>query len=160
MFDNIPMSAEGFARLKKEIEHLENDELPPIIERLAAARAEGDLKENAEYHDAREAQARVKGKIDDLKGRLSCAQIIDPGDMKKDEIRFGATFQAKLAKNGTIREYTLVGYGDEDVDSGRIYCKTPLANVFLGKKVGDVVQFKGRKNVDVYEVVSITYGNY
>lgn len=154
------MSADGYARLKKEIEHLENDELPPIIERLAAARAEGDLKENAEYHDAREAQSRVKGKIDDLKGRLASAQIINPNDMNKDEIRFGATFQAKWEKNGKIREYTLVGYGDEDVDSGRIYCKAPLASVFLGKKVGDVVEYEGRKGFERYEVLSITYGNY
>lgn len=154
------MSAEGYARLKKEAEYLEYEALPPVIERLAAARAEGDLKENAEYHDARDEQARVKGKIEDIKGKLASAQIINPADMKKDEIRFGATFRVKVVRNQSEKEYTLVGYGDEDADCGKIYCKSPLAMEFLGKKVGETARFKARKGVDVYEILSITYGNY
>ena len=111
MNDPIPMTREGYARLKKEIERLENEEMPPILERLAAARAEGDLKENAEYHGARESQGLLQAKINDLKSRIGRAQIIDPSMIPQDEIRFGATIVVKRLKDGRTLKYTLVGAG-------------------------------------------------
>lgn len=157
MFNSIPMSSEGYARLQKEVERLENEEMPRVLERLAIARAEGDLRENAEYHDAREAQSFLKGKIDDLKSRIARAQIIDPSTMPKDEIRFGATFVVKRLSDQAVLKYTLVGEGDENTAEGKILCTCPLARGFLGKKVGEVAKVKVPKGIMDYEVQSIVY---
>lgn len=153
----IPMTREGYARLKKEIERLENEEMPPILERLAAARAEGDLKENAEYHGARESQGLLQAKINDLKNRIGRAQIIDPSTIPQDEIRFGATIVVKRLKDGRVLNYTLVGAGEEDFDSGKILCTCPLAQGFLGKKVGDVAEIKVPAGLLKFEVQEISY---
>ncbi|MBQ9873533.1 MAG: transcription elongation factor GreA [Thermoguttaceae bacterium] len=157
MNDLVPMTREGYARLKKEIERMENEEMPPIIERIAIAREEGDLRENAEYHGARESLALLKAKIDDLKDRASRAQIIDPSEMPQDEVRFGATVVVKRAKDKKELTYTLVGAGEEDFDAGKILCSCPLAKTFLGKKVGDVAEFKSARGVQKFEILKISY---
>lgn len=165
MFDPIPMTREGYNRLKKEIERLENEEMPPILERLANARAEGDLKENAEYHGARESQGLLQAKINDLKGQISRAQIIDQSMIPQDEIRFGATFKAKLFNDEDdpddfdIVQFTLVGAGDEDFDTGRIIVTCPLAQGFLGKKVGDLTEIKVPAGIRKYEILEISYND-
>lgn len=153
------MTQEGYNRLRKEIARIETDEMPIVRERIAAARAEGDLSENAEYHGARESLALLQAKVDDLKSRLGRAQIIDPADMPQDEIRFGASFETKLddGKKVTTKKFKLVGAGEEDLDNGHILVTCPLAQKFLGKKVGDKVETKVRAGVRRYEVVSITY---
>lgn len=159
MYDPIPMTREGYNRLKKEIERLENEEMPIILERLAAAREEGDLKENAEYHGARESQGQLQAKIYDLKGRISRAQIIDPASVPQDEIRFGATIVVKRLNDDEILEYTLVGAGDEDFDTGKILATCPLAQGFLGKKVGEIAEIQVPAGLKRFEIQKITY-NY
>ena len=153
----IPMTREGYNRLKKEIERLENEEMPIILEKIATARAEGDLSENAEYHGARESQSLLQAKIDQLKGRIGSAQIINPSDMPQDEIRFGATFEAKCLNGSKDLKYTLVGAGEDDVEAGRILVTSPLAQMFLGKKVGDKVGVKAKTGLKKYEVTSVSY---
>ena len=157
MSDSIPMTREGYARLKKEIERLENEELPPILERLANARAEGDLRENAEYHGARESQALLLAKINSLKGRISRAQIIDPSTMPQDEIRFGATVVVEDIEEEETDKFTLVGAGEDDVDAGRILCTCPLAQGLLGKKVGEIAEVKVPSGLVKYKVLEIHY---
>ncbi|MDD3589405.1 MAG: transcription elongation factor GreA [Thermoguttaceae bacterium] len=157
MYDPIPMTNEGYARLNKEIERLERDEIPPILERIAIAREEGDLSENAEYHGARETLALLKAKIADLKDRIGRAQIIDPSAMPQDEIRFGATIVVKRMRDKKELTYTLVGAGEEDFEVGKILCTCPLAQSFLGKKVGDSAEFKSPRGVQTFKIMNISY---
>ena len=156
--DPIPMTREGYNRLKKEIERLEVEEMPVILERLANARAEGDLSENAEYHGARESQGLLQAKINDLKSRVGRAQIIDPSLMPQDEIRFGATIVVKRLNDNKVLQYTLVGAGEEDFDTGKILVNCPLAQGFLGKKVGDKVAIRVPAGIKKFEIQSIKYG--
>ncbi|MBR5627020.1 MAG: transcription elongation factor GreA [Thermoguttaceae bacterium] len=157
MYNSIPMTREGYNRLKKEIARLENEEMPPILERLANAREEGDLKENAEYHGARESQGLLQAKINDLKNRIGRAQIIDPSTVPQDEIRFGASIVVKRLNDNRILNYTLVGAGEEDFDTGKILVTCPLAQGFLGKKVGDIAEIKVPAGLKKFEIQKITY---
>ncbi|MGI5831622.1 MAG: transcription elongation factor GreA [Thermoguttaceae bacterium] len=158
MMDSFPMTREGYNRLKKEIDRLENEEMPIIREQIATARAEGDLSENAEYHGAREKQGILQSKIDALKGKLGRAQIINPSEMPQDEIRFGATFVAKRLDDNKTLTYKLVGSGEEDPVNGKILVSSPLAKAFLGKKEGDHVEFRTPKGiVRKFTVESITH---
>jgi transcription elongation factor GreA len=158
MSDAIPMTREGYNKLKSEAERLEKEEMPLILERLANARAEGDLKENAEYHGARESQGMLQAKINDLNAKLSRATIIDPADMPKGEIRFGATIVVEDLEMGDEDEYTLVGAGEEDYLEGKILVTSPLAQGFLGKKVGDVAEIQVPAGVRKYKVLKVDYG--
>ena len=107
MSDIIPMTRTGYNKIKAEAERLENDEMPKILKRLAEARAEGDLKENAEYHGARESQGMMQAKINQLRGKLSCASIIDPSKIPKDEVAFGATVVVKDLDTGEQHDVSL-----------------------------------------------------
>ena len=156
---SIPMTREGYNRLKKEIERLENEEMPKVRDQIATARAEGDLSENAEYHGAREKQGLLQAKINELKGRLGNAEIIDPKDMPQGEIRFGATFTAIQLDNNKTKTYTLVGAGEDDPARGKILATSPLAKAFLGKKEGDEAVFITPRGVKrIFKIETITYG--
>lgn len=157
MYDPIPMTREGYNRLKKEVERLENEEMPVIVERLANARAEGDLSENAEYHGARESQGMLQAKINDLKNRIGRAQIIDQSAIPQDEIRFGASIKVKRLNDNKTLHYTLVGAGDEDFDAGKILVTSPLARGFLGKKVGDKADIMVPAGLKKFEILEIKY---
>ena len=157
MNDALPMTREAYARLKDEIDRLEKEELPPILQRLAAARAEGDLRENAEYHGARESQALLLAKINDLKSRASRATIIDESAVNRDEIRMGAKFVVKSLKDNKTQTFQLVGFGDDDAKSGKILCSCPLGKGFLGKKVGDIAEIKVPVGLLKFEILEISY---
>lgn len=157
MYDPIPMTREGYNRLKKEVERLENEEMPIIVERLANARAEGDLSENAEYHGARESQGMLQAKINDLKSRIGRAQIIDASTIPQDEIRFGASITVKRLNDNKTLHYTLVGAGDEDFDAGKILVTSPLARGFLGKKVGETAAIQVPAGLKRFEILEIKY---
>lgn len=149
------MSRSGFDKLKAELDHMENVEMPKVAERIAEARSAGDLKENAEYHGARETQGMLQAKINLLKDKLSRARIVDASTLPKDEVVFGATVVVKDLKFGDTEEYTLVGAGDEDYDTGKILISSPLAKGLVGKKVGDKVEIQVPKGVMKYEVLEI-----
>lgn len=157
MSEPIPMTREGYNRLKKEVERLENEEMPEIVTRLANARAEGDLSENAEYHGARESQGLLQAKINDLKSRIGRAQIIDPSSIPQDEIRFGATIRVKRLNDNRELRYTLVGAGDEDFDEGKILVTSPLARGFLGRKAGDIAEIRVPAGLKRFEILEIKY---
>ncbi len=155
--DNIPMTREGYNKIRAEVDRLETEEMPPILERLANARAEGDLKENAEYHGARESQGLLQARINELKGKLSRATIIDPSAMPQDEVRFGA--KVKVQKTGAKRPetYTLVGAGEEDYDEGKILVSSPLAQGLLGKKKGEVATIQLPNREMELTVLEVSY---
>lgn len=155
--DSIPMTREGYNKIRAEVERMETEEMPVILERLASARAEGDLKENAEYHGARESQGLLQARINELKAKLNRATIIDPSTMPQDEIRFGARIKVRKTGSKRAEEYTLVGAGDEDYDEGKILVTSPLAQGFLGKKKGDVVQIQVPNRVLEFTVLEVAY---
>ena len=153
----IPMTQAGYNKIKAEIEQLEMVEMPKITEKIAEARAEGDLRENAEYHGQRERQGQMQAKINYLKSKLSKASIIDPSKLPKDEVVFGCTVTVKDLQYGDEEEYTLVGAGEEDYDKGKILCTSPIGLGLIGKKVGDSAEIKAPKGIIKFEVVSIRF---
>jgi transcription elongation factor GreA len=157
MSDSIPMTRAGYEKIKAELAQLENVVMPDIAEKLAAARAEGDLKENAEYHAQRESQGQTQAKINLLRDKLSRATIYDPSNSPKDQVAFGAIVVVKDLKYQDEEEYTLVGAGEEDYDCGKILVTSPVGQGLLGKKIGEVAAIQTPKGVTKLEVVSIRY---
>jgi transcription elongation factor GreA len=158
MSDSIPMTREGYNKIRAELERLETEEMPVILERLANARAEGDLSENAEYHGARESQGLLQAKINELKGKLGRAAILDPASMPQGEVRFGATVRVQRTGGKRQETYTLVGAGEEDYDLGKILVTSPLAQGFLGKKKGDKVTIQLPNRTSEFTVLDVSYG--
>ncbi|MEQ8849626.1 transcription elongation factor GreA [Botrimarina sp.] len=157
MSDILPMTRVGYDKLRAELDELENEKMPEITKRLAEARAEGDLKENAEYHGARESQGMLQAKINLLKDKLSRAEIIDTSKLPKDEVVFGCTVTVKDLDFGDTEEFTLVGAGEEDFDNGKINITSPLAQGLVGKKVGQTAEVEVPAGTNRFEIVSIEF---
>ena len=157
MSDRVPMTQEAYNKRRVEIEHLENVEMPKIAEKIAEARAEGDLKENAEYHAQREAQGMLQAKINDLKSRLARAAIVDQSKIPKDEVAFNATVKVLDVDLDDEEEITLVGDGDEDYDAGKYLITSPIGQGLLGKKVGETAEIEVPKGVITFKVLEISY---
>ncbi len=160
MNDYIPMTREGYNKKRAEIARLENEEMPLIAEKIATARSEGDLSENAEYHAQREAQGMLQAKINKLKSDLAQATIVDPTKMPSDEIAFGATVVVKDLDAGDEEEFSLVGAGDEDYDEGRYLITSPIGQGLVGKKVGDVAEIPVPRGILHYKVLAIRYADH
>jgi transcription elongation factor GreA len=157
MAELIPMTREGYNKLRAELDQMENVDMPKVTQRVADARAEGDLRENAEYHGARESQGMLQAKINLLKDKLSRATIIDPTKVPRDEVAFGATVKVKDLDFDDEEVFTLVGAGEEDYDSGKILATSPIGSGLLGKKIGDVAEIEIPKGTLKFEILSIDY---
>ena len=157
MDDMFPMTRKGYEKLKAEAEHLDGVVLPGIAEKIAAARSEGDLKENAEYHAQREAQGMIQAKLNLLRTKLAKAQIIDPATLPRDQVCFGATVTVKDVDLDEEEVFTLVGAGEEDYDKGRILVTSPLGAGLLGKKIGQKAKIPAPKGSYELEVVGISF---
>ena len=140
MIDSVPMTREGYNKIKAEIDRLENEELPAVTEKIAEAREEGDLKENAEYHAQRENQGMLMAKINELKDKVARASIVDPSQLPKDEVVFGCTVTVEDVAYGDEEVFTLVGAGEEDYDTGKILVTSPFGQGLIGKKVGETAE--------------------
>jgi transcription elongation factor GreA len=155
MSDRIPMTQSGYEKLRAEVEHMNTVEMPKIAARVAAARSEGDLSENAEYHGARESQGMMQAKINMLADKLARAVIVERPKEANGEVVFGATVVVKDLKFGDEEIYVLVGAGEEDFDAGRINVTSPLAQGLLGRKVGETVAIAvpaGTMRMEILEV--------
>ena len=157
MSDRIPMTRAGYDKLKSEVEQLETVEMPKLAQRVTAARSEGDLSENAEYHGARESQGMLQAKINVLRDKLARAVIVERAKEPNGEVVFGATIRVKDLKFGDEEEYVLVGAGEEDFDSGRINVASPLAQGFLGRKVGEKVAIDVPAGTLTYEILEVRF---
>ena len=155
--ERVPMTQQAYNKRKAEIDEMENVQMPAIAEKIAEARAEGDLKENAEYHAQRENQSHLHRKISELKSRLSRAQIVDPNQIPRDQVAFGATVKVLDVDIDDEEEITLVGDGDEDYDAGKYLITSPIGRGFLGKKVGELVNIEVPKGTLQFKVLEITY---
>jgi transcription elongation factor GreA len=157
MTERVPMTRTGYEKLRAELNDMENEQMPLIEKRIAEARAEGDLKENAEYHGARESQGLLQAKINMLKDKLSRAEIIDRSTLPKDQVVFGVTVKVKDLEFGDTEEFTLVGAGDEDYDEGRILITSPLGQGLLGKKVGEIAEFEVPAGTNRLEILELHF---
>jgi len=157
MSDYIPMSRTGYDKLKAELDQYENIEMPKIAKRIAEARAEGDLKENAEYHGARESQGMLQAKINMLRDKLGRAQIVDTSALPKDQVAFGATVVVKDLEFGDDETFTLVGAGDENYDEGKILITSPLAQGLVGMKVGQKVEIDVPAGTMKFKILEIRF---
>ena len=157
MVERVPMTQDAYNKRKAEIDDMENVQMPAIAEAIAEARAEGDLKENAEYHAQREKQGLLQAKINELKSRLSRAQIVDPNQIPKDEVAFGATVKVLDVDLDDEEDITLVGDGDEDYDNGRYLITSPIGRGLLGKKVGETAEIEVPKGTIKFKVLQIDY---
>ena len=155
MAERVPMTRTGFDKLKAELNEMENEQMPVIEKRIAEARAEGDLSENAEYHGARESQGMLQAKINMLRDKLSRADIVDTSKLPKDQVVFGVTVKVKDLDFGDEEEFTLVGAGEEDYDLGKILITSPLARGLLGKKVGEKVEIEVPAGTNRFEILEI-----
>ncbi len=151
------MTRTGYNKIKAEVEQYENEDMPKIAQRIADARAEGDLKENAEYHGARESQGMLQAKINQLKGKLSLAHIIDTSNLPKDEVAFSATVKVLDIDIEEEEEITLVGAGEEDYDTGKYLVTSPIGKGLLGAKVGDEVEIAVPKGTINFKILEIRY---
>jgi transcription elongation factor GreA len=155
--ERIPMSREGYDRLKADLDRMQNVEMTEVAKRIAAARELGDLSENAEYHAAREDQGMLQARIDALKDKLSRAYFIDKNNLPSDIVVFGARVQVKDLDLGDEETFELVGPGDEDYNNNKILTTSPIGQGLLGKKRGDVAEINAPMGKIRFEVVDITF---
>ncbi len=152
-----PMSKMGYEKLASELENLKSVERPRVVEEIDVARSHGDLKENAEYHAAREKQAFIEGRIVELGDLLGRAQIIDPESYEHNSVKFGSSVVIQDIDTEKESRYTIVGVAEANLDKGYISTNSPLARAMLGKKVGDEFKVRLPKGESEFEIVSISY---
>lgn len=152
-----PISREGFDKLREEIRRMEEEDMPAIAEKIAEARAEGDLSENAEYHAQREAQGLLQAKINQLRTKLADSYIVDKSKMPKGVVTFGSVVTIKDLSDDMEEKYEFVGPGEEDYTGEvmKILTGSPLASALMGKKTGDRVEVPLPKGTAEYEIVAI-----
>jgi transcription elongation factor GreA len=157
MTERIPMSREGYDRLKADLDRMQNAEMIEIAKRIAAARELGDLSENAEYHAAREDQGMLQARINALKDKLSRAYFMDKNNQAGDSVVFGARVQVKDLDLGETETFELVGPGDEDYNNNKILTSSPIAQGLIGKKRGDVAEIQVPMGKLRFEIVEISF---
>ncbi len=154
--DKIPLTRAGFEALGAELKQLKSVERPAIIKAIAEAREHGDLSENAEYHAARERQSFIEGRVKELEGILSLAEVIDPAKLS-GAVKFGATIRIVDEDTDEERTYQIVGEPEADIENGRLNVKSPLARALIGKDEGDSVEVRTPGGEKSYEILSISY---
>ncbi len=157
MVEKVPVTVDGYAALNAELKDLKSVQRPDVIRAIAEAREHGDLSENAEYHAAREKQSFIEGRVKELEGLISRADVIDPAKLSGDTIKFGAT--VKLVDEDTDEEKTfqIVGEPEANIETGRLNIKSPLARALIGKEEGDTVEVMTPGGGKSYEILSVIY---
>lgn len=154
----IPITKGGYDRLRKELAHLKKVERPAVIKSIAEAREHGDLKENAEYHAARDKQSFLEGRIKELGTRIADAEIIDTDRLSSDKVVFGATVSLRDLDGKAKKKYTLVGQDESDLKNGCISVVSPVGKALIGRKIGDEVTIKTPVKTITYEILGISFG--
>jgi transcription elongation factor GreA len=155
--DKVPMTPGGYAALEEELKHRQQVERQRIIQAISEARALGDLSENAEYHAAKEAQSHNEGRILELEGLISRADIIDATKLEGGTIKFGATVTLLDDDTEEKKVYQIVGEPEADVKSGKVSISSPIARALIGKKQGDSVEVHTPGGGKSYEIVSVAF---
>ena len=155
--NKIPMTADGYDNLQKELKKLLNEDRPNIIEAIAEARSHGDLSENAEYQYAKEQQSLIEGKIADLESAISRAEVIDVKSLEGDDIKFGATVEIEDDNTGEIATYQIVGEYESDIKNNKLSVNSPLAKGLINKSIDDIVEINSPKGQKSYTIKSVKY---
>ena len=155
--NKIPMTANGYDNLQKDLKKLLNEDRPNIIEAIAEARSHGDLSENAEYQYAKEQQSLIEGKIADLESAVSRAEVIDVKSLEGDDIKFGATVEIEDDDTGEKTIYQIVGEYESDVKNNKLSVNSPLAKGLINKAIDDVVEINSPKGQKSYTIKSVKY---
>jgi len=154
----VPMTATGAEQLRIELNQLKSEQRPKIIQAIAEARSHGDLKENAEYHAAREQQSFIEGRILEIESKLSHAQVIDVTKLPKNgKVVFGVTVVLADEESGAQLRYKIVGEDEADAKAGRVSYTSPIARALIGKEEGEVVQVRAPGGTSHYEVIEVNY---
>jgi transcription elongation factor GreA len=153
--NRVYLTKEGYEKLRRELERLQNKERPVVIEALARAREFGDLSENAEYHAAKERQMHLERRIAEIHEKLTRSEIIDESQIPRDRAYLGATVTLKDVKNGGRVQYTLVTTDEADFSQNKISTESPIGKAMLGKKVGEQVEAKVPAGTLQFEIVDI-----
>jgi transcription elongation factor GreA len=152
-----PMTQEGYDKLKAELDRMENVEMLQVAKRIAAAREQGDLSENAEYHAAREDQGHLVARVNALKAKLAGAYIVDRNSLPTDVVVFGCQVRVKDLDLGDEETFHLVGPGEEDYSQNKILTNSPVGKGLVGKKAGEVVEISVPNGTTRFEVLEITF---
>ncbi len=156
--NKVPLTVKGAEKLKQELHELKTVKRPQVIAAIAEARAHGDLKENAEYHAAREQQSFIEGRIREIEAKLANAQIIDVTQINAGgKVVFGATVELEDLETGATVTYQIVGDDEADIKQGLISISSPIARALIGKEAEDVVEVKTPKGIREYEILAIRY---
>ena len=154
----IPITKRGAAKLKAELHKLKTVDRPWVITAIAEARAQGDLSENAEYEVAKDRQGFIEGRIQEIEGKLSASQIIEPADLNAGgRVVFGATVKLEDVASGSMVTYQIVGEDEADIKLGLINIGSPIARAMIGKEEGDSVEVQAPGGIKHYEVVAVSY---
>lgn len=153
----FPMTVGGHAALEAELKQLKNVERGEIIQAIAVAREHGDLKENAEYHAAKEKQGFIEGRIQELETKMALAQIIDVSTMSGDSVKFGATVKMVNVDTDEESSYQIVGEDEANVKLGKISNTSPIARALMGKEVGDEIEVRAPGGAKGYEILEVHF---
>lgn len=157
MTERIPMTRAGYEKLKSELEHLKKVVRPQVVREIQDARGHGDISENAEFHAAKERQAFVEGRIQELTAKINRAEIIDPSTLNASHVAFGATVKLEEVKTGDVVTYQIVGEDEASVENGKISVASPLARALIGKELDEQVQVKTPSGIKEYIILDIKY---
>lgn len=158
MMRKVPMTTLGAAQLREELQRLKVVDRPRVIAAIAEARAHGDLKENAEYHAAREQQAFIEGRINEIESKLSLAQVIDVAQIENTgKVIFGVTVALINTETEESVSYQIVGEDEADIKQTKISITSPIARALVGKLVGDVVQVQTPSGITEYEIMDVVH---
>lgn len=156
--NKVPVTVRGHELMTAELKKLKSEDRPTVISAISEARAHGDLKENAEYHAAKEQQGFIEGRIKELEGKLSNVQVIDVTAVDaKGKIIFGSTVELLEEETGKETVYKIVGEDEADIKSGLISYSSPIARALIGKNEGDIVNFQAPGGEKQYEVIEVRY---
>lgn len=154
----IPITKRGAEKLREELHRLKTVERPAVITAIADARAQGDLSENADYDAAKDRQGFIEGRIQEIEGKLSAAQVIDPSGLDAGgKVVFGATVELEEEATGEALTYQIVGEDEADLKQGLINVGSPIARALIGKEEGDVAEVQAPGGVKRYEIVAVSY---
>lgn len=157
MADRVPMTPRGYAQLEAELKRLKTVDRVQIVKEIEAARAHGDISENAEFEAAKERQAQIEARIRQIEDRLARAQVIDPTTQSPDAVRFGATVLLMDIESGDEITYTIVGEDESDVAAGRISVTSPVGRALMGKPVDEVVRVQVPRGTREFEIREIRF---
>jgi transcription elongation factor GreA len=158
--DNIPMTKAGAEAIKRELKRLKSVERPKNVQEISTARDHGDLRENSEFHAAKEKQSHIAGRIQMLEDRLARAEIIEVSKLSGDRVVFGATVRLADSDSGAKTQYTIVGETEADLKKGRISITSPIARGLIGREVGDSVKIRTPGGEREYEILEVVFTEY